>query len=758
MTDAGTPRQWMGQYLWAQDSPRTGDQVALFRTTFDLTELPSTAALHIDADSRFVAYVNGLEAARGPVRSQPRRRRYWTVQVLEHLRVGVNTLAISVRHYGAPLAWYQPAGSNRPCVIADLEIGARRVVSTDATWRALSADAWQPQRARGIGEALAEVIDARRLPVGWITDTFDDSSWKSAHVLAARHIGTKQRTRPPVEPFGALRPPATPVPTTTRLPITLAPFTATSPTEWQSITALDGVRIGPWELRVTAPEGTTVILSIAEDLDADGQLGVPQPTTRFTYVARGLADEITTFDRHGGRFVAVQVVAGSTPLERSDWSVESLTCIEHIRPRAEGAYFRCSDERLNAIFAIGQRTVDACALDVYVDCPTREQRAWTGDFVVHQMVDFVTNADWSLPLHHTWLSASPRSDGMLPMAVAGDIEASDAVSIPDWALHWVHAVHNVMLWSGESDLILEMMRVVDGVVRWFEPYVGANGLLYDVPGWALIDWATIPTAGASASMTALWARALREAAELARWCRLDGFADHYDKLYARVRIGFAEFWDERRGVYLERLDTPGQETNDGTTRLVTQHANATAVIAGLVPPGKQHSVMTAITDRSVLVRHSAVMGGGAHTIESGPALLFAPYPAPTWNLETTVLAAEPFFRYIVHDAMLAAGLGNDIVDALQDWWPWVEAGETTWPETWHGGTHCHGWSSTPTRDLLTAVAGIRPCSPGFAAATIRPALGDLSWLEARVPTPHGWIEIRATADDLVVSSPVPWSG
>ena len=57
------------------------------------------------------------------------------------------------------------------------------------------------------------------------------------------------------------------------------------------------------------------------------------------------------------------------------------------------------------------------SFDSYTDCPTREQRAWTGDSVVHQMVDLTTNADWRLARWHPTLTASPRSDGMLPMAV-----------------------------------------------------------------------------------------------------------------------------------------------------------------------------------------------------------------------------------------------------------------------------------------------------------------------------------------------------
>jgi alpha-L-rhamnosidase len=756
MTPTAVPRRWMGHYVWAANGPTDGDRVALFRRSFDLDVAPMSAVLwHLDADSRFVAYVNGVEVARGPVRAQPRRRRYLSVDVSMFLTAGSNTLAVAVRHYGCAIAWYQPANPANATLVADLELPGS-TIGTDASWKALTSEAWIPQRPKGIGSTIAESIDGRLLDPLWNRGDFDDDSWSNATVISAMHVGTKGRTRPPVEPYGALRPPATPPAHVTRHKIEVGTFTAEPGGRWSTIIDLGVVRIGVWELEVEAPEGSIVELSIAEDMRADGQLGSPRPNLRLRYIARGHDDVVTTFDRHGGRFLRIEISASDTS-KGSPPTLRSLACVEHLRPRPEGAYFRCSDERLNRIFEIGLRTVDACALDVYVDCPTREQRAWTGDFVVHQMVDFTTNPDRSMATFQPWLTASPRHDGMLPMAVAGDIEANDLAYIPDWPLHWIRSVHNVMRWAGDTGLVDELLPMVDTVLRWFVPFLAEDGLLRDVPGWTLVDWATVPTVGASASLNALWARGLSDAVDLARWRGDLGRATFYQRLLDDLRGAFEAFWDEGRGVYRERLDSPGEATSDGTDRVVTQHANATAVVARLVPEQRVRSVMTIITDRSRLVRHSAVMGDGADGIDHGPGLLFAPYPPPSWDVERQILAAEPFYRSIIHDALGVAGMANEIADALLDWSPWVEAGETTWPETWHGGTHCHGWSATPTSDLITMVAGVTPAEPGFARAHINPQLGHLDWLAARVPVGDGWLHVHATHDTVTVDSPVPWS-
>jgi len=71
---------------------------------------------------------------------------------------------------------------------------------------------------------------------------------------------------------------------------------------------------------------------------------------------------------------------------------------------------------------------------------------------------------------------------------------------------------------------------------------------------------------------------------------------------------------------------------------------------------------------------------------------------------------------------------------------------------------CHGWSAGPAVWLHTAVLGVCPAEPGFAAITFTPALGDLDWAEGTVPTPHGPIHVtlrRIEDTRLVAGLTVP---
>ena len=253
--------------------------------------------------------------------------------------------------------------------------------------------------------------------------------------------------------------------------------------------------------------------------------------------------------------------------------MHAVTVRERLAPVTGAAFFECSDPMLDQIWRVGRRTVSLCSFDAYLDCPTREQRAWTGDAVVHQMVDLTTNADWRLARWYPHVAASPRADGMLPMAAAGDAEAGEIAIIPDWALHWVHAVWNLYRYVGDRDEIAALMPVVEGVLRWFEPYVDDDGLLRDVISWVIIDWASVETDGVSAALCGLWARGLLDFAEMADWLGDTGRAAWARTRHASLTQGFAALWDPARGRYRDTL----------TTVAASQHGQAAAIVGGLAP-------------------------------------------------------------------------------------------------------------------------------------------------------------------------------
>ena len=546
--------------------------------------------------------------------------------------------------------------------------------------------------------------------------------------------GEPGRGTPPSYPFGPFAP----------RPITMAPATDVDVSRHDGWWSVPRVEVGTLVVDADGPAGSTVTIRASEMVDANGAPVQDEHDTIVTFTLDGTRRSLETVDRYGFRALGVTADPAAT--------VHAITVRDRSYPVEGDASFRCSDPLLDEVWAAGRRSVTINSPDAYTDCPTREQRAWTGDAVVHQMVDLTTNADWGLARWHPVLAAVPRPDGMLPMAVAGDVEALDFTIIPDWALHWVRSVHNLWRYTGDVDAVAALLPVVEGVLRWFDRFDDGTGTPVDVDGWVIIDWAAVHTAGASASLCGLLARSMLDFAELS-----DAVDDRGRARWARQRhralgAGSERFWDPDRHLYVDSVV-------DGRRRPMTsQHAQAAMIVGGLAPRERLGRLVDVLTDTDRRVwaafrsPHDACPPGADLPLTGDH--LRRGHPEPWWDTERQVVGAQPFFRYVVHDALALAGRTDLIVDACREWRWALERCPTSLTETWYGGTVSHGWSATPTRDLMTRVLGVEPAEPGFAVARIEPNLGDLDWAEGRVPTPEGMITIRVDAEHVTVDSPI----
>lgn len=799
--------RWRGRWIWCEQ-PRIDQSEAsplarvarpdpvygLFRKRIRVPYVVDSIPARLTADSRYVLWVNGVEVARGPVRGNGRKLRYDEIDLAPYLRSGDNVLAVAACYFGRANPWWAPVPAvmqlGAGAFLFESEIAGEAVVSDDS-WRGIVAAGWTDGLSAGIGGMPPEVHDARVTPSGWREVDFDDSTWKPATLLFANSLGFSGSQFPPSHPYGPLLPRPIAllgcVPRAARLircgrlergalidhPVDQV---LRDGAESQPLALPDGggalalgvgahvltfdfdeVVSGTVVLSVDADAGTRIDLACTEFAAADGTVACDDERNGLRYIARGSEDQFESLRPFGCRYVGVSIRSESPVVVRDVSLRERL----YPRPRFEepdlAPSFECNDELLNRIWAVGRRSVDLNSSDAYTDCPTREQRAWTGDFVVHQMVDLTTHVDWRLARWQVELCASPRPDGMLPMAAGGDIESFDNAYIPDWALHWVHALFNLYRYTGQRDFVARMMPIAEGVLRWFVPFQERDGLLTDVPSWVIIDWSSVSVSGKSSVLNALWARALREFAEMGEWLGDGGRAAWARSLHNELASGFDAFWDGKRQLYIDHID-------NGESRLAySQHAQAAPLVAGLVPGDRVARILDVMLDssRGVHATWSRASGDARHPAAGehgvgGPYLIVGP-PTPWWDVERQMVLAQPFFRYVVHDAVVAAGRGDLIPDLCRDWKALLERCPSSWSETWYGGTSSHGWGSTPTRDLMMYTLGVIPAAPGFGRARVTPRLGDLEWARGVVPTPYGPLRVELTRTSAEIDSPVPFT-
>ena len=180
---------------------------------------------------------------------------------------------------------------------------------------------------------------------------------------------------------------ASPAPPTRRVHEML-PASVTRPAADRHVVDL-GQNINGWlRLRDLGPEGSALTITHGEFLDDTGDVSQEHLTPTFDFpgaptgvgmidhvTASGAPDEVfeprqTT---HGFRYARIEGHPG--PLTPDDVT----GVVVHTDLRRTG-WFRCSDERINALHDITDWSFRDNACEIPTDCPQRERAGWTGDW------------------------------------------------------------------------------------------------------------------------------------------------------------------------------------------------------------------------------------------------------------------------------------------------------------------------------------------------------------------------------------------
>jgi hypothetical protein len=196
---------------------------------------------------------------------------------------------------------------------------------------------------------------------------------------------------------------------------------------------------------------------------------------------------------------------------------------------------------------------------------------------------------------------------------------------------------NLWRWTGDRDALARLLPVAENVLRWFEPFRAEDGLATDVTSWVILDWSSVSGDGKSSVLNALWARGLRDFAELAEALGDAGRAGWARGRHAELARAFELFWDPGRTLYVDVA--VGAERR----RPASQHAQAAALAAGLVPAARAPRVADAMMDEARLVHATGRWPGDAQAAPRrgrDRRLYSCSAPAPWWDVERELSACR----------------------------------------------------------------------------------------------------------------------
>jgi alpha-L-rhamnosidase len=194
--------------------------------------------------------------------------------------------------------------------------------------------------------------------------------------------------------------------------------------------------------------------------------------------------DVETFEPYTLRYLKVLALEG-------DCEITGLHLREYVSPIPAEARFVSGDERLNRLFAAGVETFRQNAVDVFMDCPSRERAGWLGDsfFTARVAGDLTGGTRIERNLFENYLLPEKFAhlpDGMLPMCYPAD--HNDGNFIPNWALWFVVQLEEYLARSGDRDTVKALEPRLMKLLDYFRPFRNEDGLLEKLRGWVFVEW------------------------------------------------------------------------------------------------------------------------------------------------------------------------------------------------------------------------------------------------------------------------------
>lgn len=171
-------------------------------------------------------------------------------------------------------------------------------------------------------------------------------------------------------------------------------------------------------------------------------------------------------------------------------AVKDVFLREYSHP-AVAATFRSSDERLNRLFAAGVETYRQNAVDIFMDCPSRERAGWLCDSFFTARVE--RDLTGGSPIERNFLENyrlperfEHLPEGMLPMCYPAD--HNDGVFIPNWAMWFVVQLEEFAARGGDRATIDALRPKVLKLLDYLGGFENSDGLLEKLPSWVFVEW------------------------------------------------------------------------------------------------------------------------------------------------------------------------------------------------------------------------------------------------------------------------------
>lgn len=479
---------------------------------------------------------------------------------------------------------------------------------------------------------------------------------------------------------------------------------------------------GYYDFELVADEGVEIDIYGIEYITPTGEIQHTEGNRNgMHYITRKGTNCFTSLKRRSGRYIFITLRNQKTPVK-----FEKIQLIESTYPAQSVGSFSCSDENLNKIWKISERTLRLCMEDVFTDCPLYEQTLWVGDARNESLFGYYLFN--SQDIAKRCINIIAQSLERFPI-VGCQVPSSWKCLLPGWSSLWGISVWEYFFYTGDIEFLRNTWKDVICNLKGAEKFIGKDGL-FTAPFWNMFDWAKVDQEHKTVlhnSMFLIGAidAALKCADILNDKIHISWLNEFRDSLCQSIN----RCWDPRKKAYPDSIHDDGTVSNS-----VSKHTSFLSVLYDIVESNNRIYALKNMLHPS----------------------------------DDTVKVGSPFAIFYLYEALEKIGKEGSIIESVyKSYLPMLEVGATTVWESFATGTtgngkfptrsHCHAWSSAPVYFFNRIILGIRQTEAGCKAFEVSPMPNGLSWAKGTVATIYGPINIEWSIDgkkmDVVINKP-----
>jgi alpha-L-rhamnosidase len=239
--------------------------------------------------------------------------------------------------------------------------------------------------------------------------------------------------------------------------------------------------------RISCSEPSTIIFHFDEiltDGDVNSKKRMADVNNQVVYELEPGTYALETFESYTFKYLKAIVTAGNC-------TIHDVYIREYAYPDNPRATFASSNPKLNAIYDAARQTFRQNAVDIFMDCPSRERAGWLCDsyFMAIMEKGFTGKSDVAHNFYENYALADSFEflpDGMLPMCFPAD--HNDGVFIPNWAMWFIVQIEDYASRGGDPELIAKLEPRIAALLDYFEAFENESGLLEKLDSWIFVEW------------------------------------------------------------------------------------------------------------------------------------------------------------------------------------------------------------------------------------------------------------------------------